>query len=316
MRDTLNTTVLQTKITRKTEILDFVYDESGRPFALIYTNGADDPVTYYYVLNLQGDVVGLADENGVYVAQYTYNAWGEILDISGDMAAINPLRYRGYYYDTETGFYYLQSRYYDPVNHRFINADSYASTNPMDAISCNMFAYCENNPVNLSDNSGHEAVAIGVGAIVGLVVAVAVVSYAATKFIGSIVSEKSKTADRAARKNEKNNSVYILKDDKGVVQYVGRTNNVVRRKAAHRANPDRAELEFEVIASELSLQEARALEQAGMVYYHTLSTAQKMNNQINGVAPKYWGAFKEIALGVLKYRENVMTNEILYWAGS
>ena len=72
MRDTLNTTVLQTKITRKTEILDFVYDESGRPFALIYTNGAADPVTYYYVLNLQGDGGGLVDENGVFVAQNTY----------------------------------------------------------------------------------------------------------------------------------------------------------------------------------------------------------------------------------------------------
>ena len=154
MRDTLNTTVLQTKITRKTEILDFIYDESGRPFALIYTNGAADPITYYYVLNLQGDVVGLLDENGVFVAQYTYNAWGEILDISGDMAAINPLRYRGYYYDTETGFYYLQSRYYDPMNHRFINADCYTSTDATDAISCNMFAYCCNNPVSLIDSSG------------------------------------------------------------------------------------------------------------------------------------------------------------------
>ena len=141
------------------KVLDFIYDESDRPFALIYTNGADDPVTYYYVLNLQGDVVGLVDENGVFVAQYTYNAWGEILDISGDMAAINPLRYRGYYYDTETGWYYLQSRYYDPVNHRFINADSYASTDSTDAIACNMFAYCENNPILNVDSNGHRAVA-------------------------------------------------------------------------------------------------------------------------------------------------------------
>ena len=161
MRDTLNTTVLQTKITRKTEILDFIYDESGRPFALIYTNGADDPVTYYYVLNLQGDVVALTDDTGAIVAEYVYNAWGEKLHIldsdgneitsSSNIAIINPLRYRGYYYDTETGWYYLQSRYYDPVNHRFINADTYASTNPTNAIACNMFAYCNNNPAILSD---------------------------------------------------------------------------------------------------------------------------------------------------------------------
>lgn len=131
--------------------MDFIYDESGRPFALVYTNGPADPVVYYYVLNLQGDVVGLTDASGTFVAQYTYNAWGEILSSTGDMAGINPLRYRGYYYDFETGFYYLQSRYYDPVTHRFINADSYASTNPSNAIACNMFAYCGNNPViNLS----------------------------------------------------------------------------------------------------------------------------------------------------------------------
>ena len=61
---------------------------------------------------------------------------------SGRLAEINPLRYRGYYYDSETGFYYLQSRYYDPANRRFINADTYSSTDPGDAIGCNMFAYC------------------------------------------------------------------------------------------------------------------------------------------------------------------------------
>ena len=170
MRDTLNTTVLQTKITRKTEILDFIYDESGRPFALIYTNGAADPITYYYVLNLQGDVVALTDDSGAIVAEYVYNAWGEKLHIldsdgneitsSSNIAIINPLRYRGYYYDTETGFYYLQSRYYDPVTHRFINADSYASTDSTDAIACNMFAYCSNNPTGYIDDGGEKKVAI------------------------------------------------------------------------------------------------------------------------------------------------------------
>ena len=64
---------------------------------------------------------------------------------------------QSYYYDTETGFYYLQSRYYDPVNHRFINADAYATTDPTNAISCNMFAYCNNNPVNRIDPTGHDS---------------------------------------------------------------------------------------------------------------------------------------------------------------
>jgi hypothetical protein len=64
----------------------------------------------------------------------------------------------------------------------------------------------------------------------------------------------------------------------------------------------------------LNLLEARALEQAGMVYYHTINTTNKMNNQINGIAPKCWGAFKEIALGTLNYIDNKMTNAILCWA--
>ena len=97
---------------------------------------------------------------------------------------------------------------------------------------------------------------------------------------------------------------------------MGRTNDVDRRRAAHNANPARAGLEMEVIASGLNLPEARALEQAGMAYYHTKNTANKMNNQINSVSPKYWGAFKELAAGTLNYGWNQMTNEILYWTGN
>ena len=135
------------------KILDFIYDESGKPCALIYTNGTATPLTYYYVLNLQGDVVKLVNANGESRAEYTYNAWGEILSSSGTMADINPLRYRSYYYDSETGFYYLQSRYYDPVLHRFINADSFASTG-QGFTGTNMFAYCNNNPVIFDDHEG------------------------------------------------------------------------------------------------------------------------------------------------------------------
>ena len=138
------------------KVLDFTYDNAGRPFALTYTNGTAEPQVYYYVLNLQGDVVKLINGSGETVANYRYNAWGEILESSGTMASINPLRYRGYYYDTETGFYYLQSRYYDPVNCRFISADGYASTG-QGFLGYNMFAYCNNNPVMCSDSSSHAA---------------------------------------------------------------------------------------------------------------------------------------------------------------
>ena len=169
-RETIRQDVSGTVLSTKT--LDFFYDESGRPFAFNYSVDGSDFETYYYILNLQGDVVQIIDANGVMQAEYVYSPWGEIISAEGDLAEINPLRYRGYYYDSETGFYYLQSRYYDPENHRFINADIYASTDSGDAIACNMFAYCGNNPVMLGDKDGEFAdwfVRVVVGAAVGVV---------------------------------------------------------------------------------------------------------------------------------------------------
>ena len=165
-RETIRQDVGGTVLSTKT--LDFFYDDSGRPFALNYSVDGSDFETYYYILNLQGDVVQIIDANGVMQAEYVYSPWGEIISAEGDLAEINPLRYRGYYYDSETGFYYLRSRYYDPENHRFINADTYASTDSGDAISCNMFAYCGNNPVMRGDENG-EIWAWLAGALVGAV---------------------------------------------------------------------------------------------------------------------------------------------------
>ena len=144
-----------------TAVLDFVYDESGKPFALKYSTNGTSFQTYYYVLNLQGDVVKLIHYIPGFeyesVATYEYDAWGNVSS-SGRLAEINPLRYRGYYYDNETGFYYLQSRYYDPANRRFINADCYTSTNNSNEIACNMFTYCYNNPITYHDSCGTEPV--------------------------------------------------------------------------------------------------------------------------------------------------------------
>ena len=141
-----------------TAVLDFIYDESGKPFALKYSTNGTSFQTYYYVLNLQGDVVKLIHYIPGFeyesVATYEYDAWGNVSS-SGRLAEINPLRYRGYYYDNETGFYYLQSRYYDPANRRFINADGLISSN-WSFSGLNMFAYCENDPVGRSDPSGIE----------------------------------------------------------------------------------------------------------------------------------------------------------------
>ena len=137
--------------------MDFIYDSSGRPYAMVSGESTVSAV-YYYVLNQQGDVIRVTGAGGTTVAEYTYNAWGKLMDCSGWLATTNPIRYRGYYYDNETGFYYLQSRYYDPTIGRFINADQFASTG-QDFLGYNMFIYCNNNPVMHNDPTGEFGVA-------------------------------------------------------------------------------------------------------------------------------------------------------------
>jgi RHS repeat-associated protein len=107
--------------------------------------------------NLQEDVIAIVNTSNVAVVEYSYDAWGTILGITGSMATTlgtqNPFRYRGYFYDVETGLYYLQSRYYNPQWGRFINADGYVSTGT-GMLGYNMFAYCNNNPINMIDYEG------------------------------------------------------------------------------------------------------------------------------------------------------------------
>ncbi len=141
-----------TQMTVGSNTLYISYDASGRPFTLNY-NGA----VYYYVLNMLGDVVGIANSAGTLVVRYWYDAWGYAESCTGTMAStlgvLNPLRYRGYVYDQETELYYLQSRYYNPERGRFLNADAYISTG-QGFTGNNMFAYCNNNPVNGHDPCG------------------------------------------------------------------------------------------------------------------------------------------------------------------
>ncbi len=132
--------------------LRFTYDANGLPMTVYYND-----TTYYYVLNAQGDVTAILNRKGEAIVQYTYDAWGNTLSVTGSWAnslgKYNPLRYRGYVYDHETGLYYLQSRYYNPKVGRFINADALASTG-QGILGNNMFAYCQNNPVNFVDICG------------------------------------------------------------------------------------------------------------------------------------------------------------------
>ena len=163
----LNGTQILAQTTNDTT-LSFFYDQQGNRVAMADSGNH----FYYYIYNLQGDVIALADAStGKLVVTYTYDAWGKPVSVtdttSNSVGTLNPFRYRGYYYDTETKLYYLQTRYYDPDTGRFVNADTYATTNTSDALSTNMFAYCENNPVMGHDPSGENILFAFVGGISG-----------------------------------------------------------------------------------------------------------------------------------------------------
>ena len=167
-------------------VMQLLYDANGL-YGFLY-NGTP----HYYVYNGQGDVVRLISASGATEAMYTYDAWGKILSVTdgsgsavsdaSHIANVNPIRYRCYYYDVETDFYYVQSRYYDPLSKRFVSADDadYLGTDGS-VLGYNLFTYCGNNPVNQFDVNGNWSmpnwakIAIGAAAI-----AVGVIATAAT----------------------------------------------------------------------------------------------------------------------------------------
>ncbi len=157
LRETILTFTASGIITN--EILDFRYDNAGLPYALIYQDRSGVAETYYYITNLQGDVMYMVDEGGDEVASYDYDPYGKLIYSTGDFAETNPIRYRGYYYDTDTDFYYLQSRYYDPAICRFINCDGFTTTG-QGLIGYNMFSYCGNNPIVYADSKGSVRIAV------------------------------------------------------------------------------------------------------------------------------------------------------------
>jgi RHS repeat-associated protein len=166
-----------------TKILDYFYDASGNPLAVKYRTSANATGTYYYYArNSRGDVIGLYNAVGSLYCTYSYDVWGNILSVKDangtditsqtDIAHLQSLRYRGYYYDSDTGFYYLQSRYCDPVTHRFINADDVdiPLLSGGNVYNKNLFACCDNNSIIRSDKGGqfwNTVIGAFAGAIVG-----------------------------------------------------------------------------------------------------------------------------------------------------
>ena len=145
-------------------VLRYTYDVLGALSGIQYKNAAGVTTNYIVRCTLSGDVDQIYDTKGNLLARYIYDTWGNTLsvtDASGKaitdplhIASINPIRYRGYYYDAETGLYYLQSRYYDTTTRRFLNADEILGANS-DINALNLYAYCGNNPVVREDDKGN-----------------------------------------------------------------------------------------------------------------------------------------------------------------
>ncbi|MDE7083299.1 MAG: hypothetical protein K2O89_06340 [Clostridia bacterium] len=168
------------------EGLQFVYDNAG------LTGFIHNKTQYFYRKDIQGNIIAILDETGAVVVTYIYDAWGNhaVLDADGKditdiehIGNLNPFRYRGYYYDVETGLYFLQTRYYDPETGRFISQDSVEYAEPETVNGINLYAYCGNNPVMNVDPSGKFFLSLFIAGLVGAVVAAAssaVVQFATT----------------------------------------------------------------------------------------------------------------------------------------
>jgi len=143
-------------------LLLYHYDANGQPIGMSYRRSTDYEDTYQdflFIKNIQGDITGIMDEEGNILVTYAYDAWGNPTSTTysngGASTAViyNPFRYRGYYYDAETGLYYLNSRYYNPDIGRFINADIYINADG-NIIGYNLYVYCGNSLVNYVDLFG------------------------------------------------------------------------------------------------------------------------------------------------------------------
>ena len=176
---------------RGNNIIYYLYDLTGI-IGLEYNGN-----TYYYIKNIQDDIIGILNSNYESIVTYEYDSWGKILSIKdnkgneiteeNNIGLINPFRYRSYYYDAETELYYLNSRYYSPKWKRFINADEILGANK-DLLSYNLYIYCSNNPITLSDQSGHglwKKIKKGISKIIKTAQKI---KKNITNFIGSIVN--------------------------------------------------------------------------------------------------------------------------------
>ena len=168
-------------------------DGSKASFVEVSIGYEHDGVRYYFQKNIQGDVARIFNANGYLVARYVYDAWGNhtVYDVNGNINTdenfignINPFRYRGYYYDVETGLYYLNTRYYDPFACRFINADDISYIEPETINGLNLYSYCLNNPVMYVDPTGHFSIGTFIKGLGNIITGVLAIGAGAIVLIG------------------------------------------------------------------------------------------------------------------------------------
>ena len=172
--------------------MEFLYDHTG-VFAV--KHGTQ---TYFYRKDAQANIVELLDTNGDPVVKYKYDAWGncKVLNTSGveitddaHIGVLNPFRYRSYYYDTETGFYFLKTRYYDPEIGRFMTIDDISYLDPESINGLNLYAYCLNNPIKYSDPNG-TSILLAIGILIGsLIVAGGIIGGVSAGLSGGSVGD-------------------------------------------------------------------------------------------------------------------------------
>ena len=210
-------------------VMVYIYDAAGQPIGMSHFQDGTLVDTYLYEKNIQGDVVAVYEYDGDLVVRYAYNAWGAVSETEYGSeyceesfeVLCNPFRYRGYYYDTETDLYYLNSRYYDPAVGRFLNADGVDFLGTDEGLlSYNLFAYCLNDPVNRTDDSGNLSIknwikigvgAIALGAAIALTVATgggaAAVAIGVAKVVGSVALSTAVSAGAGYLKNGKQGAI-------------------------------------------------------------------------------------------------------------
>ena len=161
------------RLLKQGEELEFLYDDKG---VVGFVNAEG---TYFYRKDILGNITGILDSDGKIVVRYKYDAWGNHVVLNPDgsenesstfIGNINPFRYRGYYYDVETGLYYLKTRYYDPETGRFITIDDVSYLAPDTINGLNLYAYCGNNPVMNVDPEGTFVISLITGLIVSFVI--------------------------------------------------------------------------------------------------------------------------------------------------